>query len=67
MREIVFHVLEERPGRLEAHADDQAIRIWAPSLEELHHEARGALIDALGSAHATYRVRIRRSTGCRRP
>lgn len=66
MREVVFRVLAERPGRLEAQADDQPIRISAPSLEELHHEAREALIDRLGSVHATYRVRIQRSATCRR-
>jgi hypothetical protein len=39
------------------------IRITAPSLEELQHEAREALIEHLGSAHGAYRVRVRRGPG----
>jgi hypothetical protein len=34
--------------------------VEAPSLEELHHEAREALIRQVGPAHGTYRIRIRR-------
>ena len=60
MREIVFRVEAERPGHLEAQADTLPIRISAPSLEELQHEAREALIEHLGPAHATVRVRVRR-------
>lgn len=60
MREVVFHLLSERPGALEAQADVPQLRIAAASLEELHHEARDALIERLGPAHGTYRVRIRR-------
>ncbi len=68
MREVVFRVLAERPGHLEAHAVGAAfsagvtlpIRINAPTLEELQHEAREALIEHLGPAHCTYRVRVRR-------
>ncbi|SBO41859.1 hypothetical protein [Cyanobium sp. NIES-981] len=59
MREIVFRVLHEQPGRLEAQADDPALTITAPSREELHHEAREALIQHFGPAHAAWRVRIR--------
>jgi hypothetical protein len=62
MREVVFRVLAERPGHLEAQADTLPIRITAPTLEELQHEAREALIDHLGPAHCAYRVRVRR--GC---
>jgi hypothetical protein len=61
MREVVFRVLAERPGHVEAAAADPVLRIAAPSLEELHHEAREALIQALGAAHCAYRVRIRRN------
>jgi hypothetical protein len=61
MREIVFRVISERPGHLEARADDRPITITAPSLEELHHEAREALIEHLGAIHVAYRVRIRRA------
>ena len=70
MREVVFRVLAERPGHLEAQAVGAAfsagvtlpIRITAPTLEELQHEAREALIDHLGPAHCTFRVRVRRGT-----
>jgi hypothetical protein len=60
MREVVFQILAERPGQLHAQADSLPIQICAPTLEELHHEAREALIEHLGPAHSTYRVRIRR-------
>ena len=68
MREVVFHVLAERPGHLEAQAVIAAfsagvtlpIRITAPTLEELQHEAREALIAHMGPAHCTVRVRVRR-------
>ncbi|EDY39833.1 hypothetical protein CPCC7001_2714 [Cyanobium sp. PCC 7001] len=59
MREIVFRVLSEQPGLLEARADDPVLTITAPSREELHHEAREALIQHFGHAHASWRVRIR--------
>jgi hypothetical protein len=70
MREVVFHVLAERPGHLEAQAVGAAfsagvtlpIRITAPTLEELQHEAREALIEHLGPAHGTVRVRVRRGS-----
>ena len=63
MREIVFRVLAERPGHLEAQAETLPIRITAPTLEELQHEAREALIDHLGPAHGTVRARVRRGPG----
>ncbi len=61
MREVVFRVVRECPGQLEAQAETLAIRIAAPTLEELQHEARESLINHLGPAHCTYRVRVRRS------
>ena len=71
MREIVFRVLAERPGHLEAQAVGAAfsagvtlpILITALTLEELHHEAREALIEHLGPAHCTFRVKVRRDPG----
>jgi len=63
MREVVFRVLAERPGELEAQADTLPIRITAPTLEELQHEAREALIEWFGPAHCAYRVRVRRCPG----
>ena len=60
MREIVFRVLSDRPGLIEAIAEDRPLSITAASLEELHHEAREALIEHLGAAHSTFRVRIHR-------
>ena len=70
MREVVFRVLADRPGHLEAQAVGAAfsagvtlpIRITAPTLEELQHEAREALIDHLGPAHCAYRVQVRRGS-----
>jgi hypothetical protein len=63
MREVVFRVLTERPGHLEARAESLPIRIAAPTLEDLQHEAREALIEHLGPAHCAYRVRFRRTQG----
>jgi hypothetical protein len=60
MREVVFQLRVEQPGQLIAEADALAMRISAPNLEELHHEAREALIKRFGPAHATYQLRIRR-------
>ena len=60
MREVVFRLEAERPGHLEAQAESLPIRINAPTLEELQHEAREALIEHFGPAHCTYRVRVRR-------
>ena len=70
MREVVFRLEVERPGHLEAQAVGAAfsagvtlpIRISAPTLEELQHEAREALIEHMGPAHCTVRVRVRRTT-----
>jgi hypothetical protein len=63
MREVVFRVLAERPGHLEAQAETLPIQISAPTLEELQHEAREALIAHFGPAHCAYRVRVRRRSG----
>ena len=63
MQEVVFRVLAERPGHLEAQAESLPIQISAPTLEELQHEAREALITHLGPAHCAYRVRVRRRPG----
>ena len=68
MREVVFRVLAERPGHLEAQAVGAAfsagvtlpIHISAPTLEELQHEAREALLKHLGPAIRTIRP-VRRS------
>jgi hypothetical protein len=60
MREVLFRLEAERPGHLEARAETLPIHISAPSLEELQHEAREALIEYMGPAHCTVRVRVRR-------
>ncbi len=60
MREVVFHVVTEEPGHLEAQADTLPLRITAPTFEDLQHEAREALIEQLGPAHCSVRVRVRR-------
>ena len=59
MREIVFEVAPCFRQGMEANAPDRQLRIEAKSLEELHEEARDALIQHLGPAHNTYRVRFR--------
>jgi len=60
MREVVFRVLVERPGHLEAQAETLPFHISAPTLEELQHEAREALLKHLGPAIRTIRP-VRRS------
>ena len=60
MREIVFQVTAEQPGRIEAMAPERGLLVEAPTLEELHHEARDALIRQVGPSHGTYRILIRR-------
>jgi hypothetical protein len=60
MREIVFLVTVEQPGRIEATAPEWGLVVEAPTLEELHHEARDALISQVGTSHGTYRIKIRR-------
>ena len=59
MREVVFDVQPPSAFGLEAEAPDRQLKIAAPSLEELHEEARDALIQHFGSAHTSYRVRLR--------
>lgn len=65
MREIVFHLRRQlRRGaseELTAQAAGYPLRISAPSLEELQHEAREAVMAHFGAAHVTYRVRLRRA------
>lgn len=63
MREIVFQLTDERPGHLVASADQPRLTVSAPSREEWHHEAREALIHALGPSHIAYRIRLRRGPG----
>jgi hypothetical protein len=60
MREAVFRVVAELPGHLDAQAETLPIRIKAPTLEELQHQAREALLEHMGPVHCTYRVRVRR-------
>ena len=60
MQDVVFRVLAERPGHLQARAEHLPLTIAAATLEELQHEAREALIEHFGPAHCAYRVRIRR-------
>ena len=62
MREVVFRLEAERPGHLEARAEGLPIHITAPTLEELQHEAREALIAHMGPAHCTVRIRVRRGS-----
>jgi len=62
MREIVFLVRTEPEGRWLASCGDPVLRLCAPTIEELHHEAREALISTLGSAHVACRIRLTRQT-----
>ncbi len=48
---------------MEARAEGLPLHIAAPTLEELQHEAREALIAHLGPAHCAYRVRLVRQPG----
>lgn len=65
MREIVFRVLEERPAHLRARSDDGLLEITAGSLEELHLEAREAVMRQRGPAHVAFRIRLTRQVGSR--
>jgi len=62
MREIVFLVRPAPEGRWLASCGDPLLRLCAPTIEELHHEAREALISTLGPAHVACRIRLRRQT-----
>ena len=61
MREIVFRVVQEPCGSLRARSLHPRLQIQASSLEDLHHEAREALIRHYGASHGTYRVRLQRA------
>ena len=61
MREILFRILNDTAGCVEASSEDDQLRITAASLEELRHEAREVLIDRLGPTHHTYRLRFLRA------
>lgn len=61
MPEVVFRLGAERPGHLEARADTLPIRITAQTLQEPQHKACEALIQHMGTAHCTVRVRVRRA------
>ena len=65
MREVVFELVSQIPGQLQARAQSPALTITAATLEELQHEAREALIRHYGAAHGTYRVQVRRPCSVR--
>jgi hypothetical protein len=58
MQEMVFELLSDQPGHLQALEPRYRLRIQATNLEELQHEAREALF---GPSHVAYRVKLRRS------
>ncbi|MEI8252083.1 MAG: hypothetical protein WCF98_13015 [Synechococcus sp. ELA057] len=60
MREIVFQVRPALEGQWMGRCLDPALQICAPTLEELHHEARDALIERLGPSHVACRIRLDR-------
>jgi hypothetical protein len=61
MREITFRVEQEHGKPLRARSIHPELQISTASLEELHPEAREALIQHYGVAHGAYRVRLQRS------
>ena len=67
MREAIFDLLEERPGRVRASSSDRRHTLEASSIEELRLEARDLLIRTHGDAHVSSRVRIRRPHPRQRP
>lgn len=60
MREIDFLVGPSLEGQWSGISLEPALSISAPTLEELHLEAREALIRRLGASHVAYRIRLRR-------
>lgn len=70
MREIVFCILGSGIGHFNAVAvlpsDGKTLKITSSTLEDLHHEAREALIEQVGDAHCTYQVRLKRQRPLRR-
>lgn len=66
MLEVILRVRTSQDGCFKAEtllpSSDESVRITASTLEELHHEARGALIEHLGEAHCAYKVRLRHQT-----
>ncbi len=65
MREVVFYLLQERPGFLEARSGGPVFTIAACTVEELRHEARDSLIAFYGTAHHCFRILIRHLTDFR--
>ena len=61
MQEMVFELLSDQPGHLQALEPRYRLRIQATNLEELQHEAREALIAQFGPSHVAYRVKLRSS------
>ena len=60
MQVIQFQVVDSRAAcGLEAWAEKPALHIAASTIEELHHEARDALMAHLGARHIAYRVQLK--------
>jgi hypothetical protein len=67
MREILFSVSTRPDGSLIGENAAMRIAISGLDRDDLHHEAREALIRAVGPAHVSYRVRLaipQRSVQC---
>jgi hypothetical protein len=59
MQVIRFSVTDvDASGTVEALAEKPLIKICASSMEDLHHEAREALIERFGDCHVAYRIVI---------
>jgi hypothetical protein len=58
MREALFIVIQRPDGSLIG--ENIALRLAVSGIDrdDLHHEAREALISAVGPAHVSYRVRL---------
>jgi hypothetical protein len=60
MREAVFMVRHRPNGGLTAECHALRLCVSATDHEQLQEEARDALINAVGPAHMSYRVQMRR-------
>lgn len=62
MQVIQFQIQNQDPdGLLKAYSQQPSLSIQANCLEDLHHEAREALIQHLGDRHIAYRISIRKA------
>lgn len=59
MKTVVFSVAQNlRESRYEAFSRHPPLQIAAPTMEELHIEARDVLIQELGQVHVAFRILV---------